>query len=202
MRSKRPLNYQSTECDCVPTSYVNALVWMLERKVHPEILKAVWTFCLDGDGRGGTSDAREEALVHYLSAISKAEPNRLPGQFRFVHVEGTNLGESEKLLNKCLDDGGCAIVSIWYDTTIRHVALCIGRERGNYYFFDSYWRYTGFKDSHFVKWKPSGFLDDSVTGGISESIARHANTRVSRGRLFCQKVRCYSMGKPSITFIY
>ena len=201
MKSRRPLTYQATDYDCVPTAFVNALVWMLERKVPPEIVKFVWESCLGGDCRGGTSDTRIEALAHYLSITSKN--GDFPGfNLNVVHMEGGPPESAKKMLDRCLDAGGCAIVSVWYDTKIQHVSLCLGRHKSEYFFFDSYWRYAGFRDSDCVQWKPYGFLDESVKTGLTETVARHSNTRVHRRRLFSRKVQRYSMEKASVTFFF
>lgn len=59
---KIPLKYQSSEYDCVPTTFLNALNFLFERKdIPPGVINAIMLYSLDtfnrkGEaGKGGTT---------------------------------------------------------------------------------------------------------------------------------------------------
>ena len=70
---KVPLRYQNTEYDCGTTSFVNALAFLYDREDVPiELLKAIYKFTLDVEGKdgvvgsGGTSRQHAELLAKYF----------------------------------------------------------------------------------------------------------------------------------------
>lgn len=45
---KTPLHYQISECDCGPTSMLNAISYLFDREdIPPEIIRNVMLYCLD-----------------------------------------------------------------------------------------------------------------------------------------------------------
>ena len=45
---KNPLHYQISECDCGPTSMLNAISYLFNREdIPPEIIRNVMLYCLD-----------------------------------------------------------------------------------------------------------------------------------------------------------
>ena len=51
---KNPLNYQTTEYDCGPTTVMNAISFLFKREeILPDITKSIRQYCLDGYNRKG-----------------------------------------------------------------------------------------------------------------------------------------------------
>ena len=51
---KNPLNYQTTEYDCGPTTMMNAISFLFKREeIPPEVAKCIMQYCLDGYNRKG-----------------------------------------------------------------------------------------------------------------------------------------------------
>ena len=51
---KNDLIYQSTEYDCGPTTVINAIRFLFERKeIPPALIKGIWTYCNDTYGDQG-----------------------------------------------------------------------------------------------------------------------------------------------------
>lgn len=190
---RKPLHYQSSECDCVPTSVINALLWMFH-DIHPEIIRSVWDFTLDGDGSNGTSYARQEALFTYLN-IASDDPCDFKG-FGVV-IEGTEAPSDKmaKQITKCLRAGGCVLTSVWYGKD-GHMSLILGEDPEYYYCFDSYWRQNQWNDDS-IEWSPDGFFNDFISNGVAE----HANTRVKKSRFLSKKDMNYSVGKDSVALM-
>ena len=75
---KNPLQYQSTEYDCGPSSVINAVSFLFEREeIPPELIINVMRFCLDrsgsdgSPGKGGTSCAAMRSLCSTNSPPSE-----------------------------------------------------------------------------------------------------------------------------------
>ena len=75
---KIPLKYQSSEYDCVPTTFLNALSFLFDRKdIPPEVIKAIMLYSLDtfnsfGEvGKGGTSGFAIEFICEWLNSYKE-----------------------------------------------------------------------------------------------------------------------------------
>ena len=75
---KNPLHYQTTEYDCGPTSVINGITYLFERKViPPDIPRNIMLYCLDqyddtgARGKHGTSAVAMAFIGHWLTEYGK-----------------------------------------------------------------------------------------------------------------------------------
>ena len=71
---KVPLRYQISEYDCVPTTFLNALSYIFDRKeIPPEVIKMIMLYSLDSfdkngeAGKGGTTGIAIRHLCEWLN---------------------------------------------------------------------------------------------------------------------------------------
>ena len=75
MKTKKTYKHyreQITEHDCVPTSFINALIYLFERKEIPaEVVRRIYEYTLDVPKSGGTTGYAIEFLANWLSSYRK-----------------------------------------------------------------------------------------------------------------------------------
>lgn len=194
---KGPFHLQVTEHDCVPTSFVNALVALFDRKeIPPSVVQHIWTTTLDTVTQRqslghGTSWRAIQALSEWLNA-------RKVGKFN-VEVdacEGEDATAALDGLSDHLDEGGVALLKV-RDTAAGsdwHYVLALAQEGDWLYCFDPYPRKNLPKDPS-VGWdhrsRFSGDIEGSEWAG-----KRGPNCRLELQRVLAEEGR-YSMGEPS-----
>lgn len=109
-----PLQYQLTEYDCGPTSVINALRLLFDRKLlQPDMIHGVYRFCMEGFnshgemGKSGTS----RCAMHFLSQWFNqyAVQRNFPIHTEYLQEGDTYLGE-DTLIVQTLKGGGCVLV--------------------------------------------------------------------------------------------
>ena len=137
---KNPLQYQSTEYDCGPSSVINAVSFLFEREeIPPELIINVMRFCLDrsgsdgSPGKGGTSCAAMRSLCGWLNEF--AAVRKFPIFTRYLSGENVSMNEDADIV-KALRQGGTAVVRLYYD--VQHYVLLTGEKDGKIFVFDSY----------------------------------------------------------------
>ena len=137
---KVPLRYQITEYDCCPTSILNGLSYLFERKeIQPEVVRNVNLYCLDtyGDnglcGMKGTTHTAMRFLTEWLDRFGKT--GRLALSARYIAREEVTLRDGGPLA-ETLQGGGCAVARIDLDGW--HYVLLTGLDRDSVYLFDPY----------------------------------------------------------------
>lgn len=109
-----PFRFQASEFDCVPTTFVNALVYLFERgEIPPSVLQRVYLYTLDTiESRQrighGTSGFAIRLLANFLSEVKM-------GKFRLAadvyEGEAVHLGEGNPIA-RCLNRGGAALLRV------------------------------------------------------------------------------------------
>ena len=137
-----PLQYQLTEYDCGPTSVINALRLLFDRKLlHPDMIKCVYQFCLEGfncHGEMGKTGTSRCAMIYLAQWF-----NQYAAQRHFpIHTE-TLTGKDAYLTPDsrivcALAAGGCALVRCHFGC--EHYILLTGLgENGEILAFDPYY---------------------------------------------------------------
>ena len=177
---KIPLRYQNTEYDCGTTSFVNALAYIYEREDIPvELLKAIYRFTLDVDGKdgiegtGGTSRKHAELLAKYFTEYANKN-DEFDINCKILYGKDVTL---EKM-KKTLDDNGVIIARCWQDT--EHYVLITKIDDNFAYIFDPYY----LKEDYYVK-------DDDVAIVLHEAFTH--NRLVKIGRLFDESLKDFSL---------
>lgn len=185
-----PLNYQSSEFDCVPVNFLNAIIYLTGRTgMKPDMLQYIQTHgndlvdylhiiqpgkkLLKEKTNNGTSTKMIKRICKYLDRFR--ENGLDPFIAKYFDKEQVTLTRLQNEVNA----GSIALVNIELDQ-IRHF-LMITKTTARYAFaFDTYY-------------KPDAFLN--VTGVIPIHNRPFAyNRRILLKRLFSETLQDYSMG--------
>ncbi|MCI2046350.1 MAG: peptidase C39 [Faecalibacterium sp.] len=136
-----PLSYQVSEYDCGPTSLLNALNYLFDRKqIRPCLLKAVYQYSLDDcDQQGrpgymGTSGAALKFLCRWMN--SYAQSCHFPIRCKTLHSKDIFLGPGSEL-NKALEQGAVAVTRCLLGCG--HYVLIVGAHNGVCELWDPYY---------------------------------------------------------------
>ena len=193
---KVPFRYQTTEYDCVPTTFINALQYLFDcRDIPPSAIQKIMLYSLDtvnvskkGEySRGsGTTGLAVQLILQWLGYHEQ-------GKFAFkkceyMEKEQIHLRQKNKIM-LCINNGGIALIRVW-EGSCYHYILALGLDKSDsnkLLFFDPYYRvrkFTG-KDSDYVEW-------------LGSNGKQEANLRVSRERLDSYDYERYSMGPVNV----
>ena len=124
---KNALIYQTTECDCGPTSITNAMRFLFEREeIPPVIMKHIWTMGIDTYADGGEPgrEGTSKASMRYMAAWFEcfAEKCHFPLKAAFLDSDYAII-QKGSLAWKCLERGGCAVVRCWHGQSGHYVLV-------------------------------------------------------------------------------
>ena len=181
---KVPLRYQNTEYDCGTTSFVNALAYLYDRENVPvELLKAIYKFTLDVEGKdgiigaGGTSRQHAELLAKYF--VEYANKNdKFDIKCEILSGEDVSLEKMLKVLNK----NGVIIARCWQEN--EHYILITKIDDNFAYAFDPYY----LPDDYYTK-------DDDVAIVLHESFTHNRLIKIER--LFDESKKDFSLLEKS-----
>lgn len=138
---KAPLRLQVSDYDCVPTSFVNALAYLYERReIPPTVLQRVYMLCLDcmfhtNEQGHGTSDLAIEFISGWLSEFRSAKFPTFKVNAEYVANEQLHLGPGNKL-STCLNSGGVGVLSVTHFDGYWHQILALAIKDRWLYAFD------------------------------------------------------------------
>lgn len=143
---KNPLNYQTTEYDCGPTSMMNAISFLFKREeILPDITKSIMQYCLDGYNRkgeaykSGTTDMAMNFLSHWLNQFGKVR--KFPILTENLSGEQVYINDSSKVL-ECLYQKGVVVAKVMLGCW--HYVLLTGIDGEYIELFDPYYRQRSF----------------------------------------------------------
>lgn len=137
---KSPLRYQSTSYDCGTTSFVNALMFLLDREdIPPLVVQYVTAHTCDlhygpQGGPGGTSFEAMAYLCGWLNDY--AAETGMPVRCKALRGDEVHMGAGSPLVS-CLEGGGAVVTSCWLG--VNHYVLLTGMEGDVVRVFDSYY---------------------------------------------------------------
>ncbi len=155
---KSPLNYQSTEYDCGPTTLMNAISYLYNREeIPPEIIKSIMLYCLDGfnkkgeAGKSGTTAMAMSFLSSWFNQYGKIK--KFPIETEFLSPEDVYISRDSKI-GVCLQQGGAVVSRVMLGCW--HYVLLTGIDDEYMYLFDPYYRKNPFKEEgvYIIKDKP------------------------------------------------
>lgn len=139
---KNPLNYQTTEYDCGPTTMMNAVSYLFKREeIPPDIMKNIVLYSLDvynrkGEfGKKGTSYMAMMFLSNWLNEFGKVK--RFPIQCEFLNREDVHISQNSRIVAG-LQQGGACVIRLMYGCW--HYVLLTGTDDHNIFMFDPYFR--------------------------------------------------------------
>lgn len=138
---KNLLNYQSSEYDCGPVAFTNAIRYLFDREeVYPDIIKYIMLYCLDsydekGEvGKHGTSASAMMFLSNWMNQFGKMK--NFPISCEFITGEDVHISQDSQILC-ALQQGGAVVLRLFLD--VGHYVLLTGAEGDNIYIFDPYY---------------------------------------------------------------
>jgi hypothetical protein len=178
---KIPLKYQSSNYDCVPTTFLNAINYLYEREeIPPEVVKTVMLYSLDtfnknGEmGKAGTSGFAVRFICDWLNQYSEIKDFKI--NCEYITGKAVNLGLKSKIIN-CIKNHGIALVRVQVNKW--HYVLITSVDDDFIYLFDPYYRKKTFNDPEI------DMIDDNPF---------EANRKVSRERVESIENVKYALG--------
>lgn len=169
---KTPFRLQVSEFDCVPTTFLNAISFLFNRKdIHPLVIQKIYLYSLDkitsrkNIGHGTTGFAIQ-ILCNWLSEF---KTNDFSLFSEFISGGEVCFGRGNKI-SKCLNDGGVALLRIHWGNKSWHYVLALKIEDGWVNVFDPYPKREGV------------FIKDRVEF-ISQNGIQSANLKISISHL-------------------
>ena len=145
---KNPLNYQTTEYDCGPTTVLNAINSLFHREeILPEVVKSIMQYTLDSyNSRGeayksGTSGMAMMFLSNWLNHFGKVK--KWPIHCKILNGEQVYIGKNSHI-TECLQQGGVVVARVMLGCW--HYVLLTGIDKNYVYIFDPYYRKNPFKE--------------------------------------------------------
>jgi predicted double-glycine peptidase len=139
---KNPLNYQTTEYDCGPTTMINAISYLFKREeIPPDVIKHIVLYSLDsyneqGEfGKSGTSATAMMFISNWLNQFGRVK--KFPIHSEFLTGRDVFIGQTSKI-SASLQQGGAVVIRLMYGCW--HYALLTGADENSVYLFDPYYR--------------------------------------------------------------
>ena len=205
---KTPFRYQVTESDCVPTTIINALLYLFDREEFPQdVLQKISNYSLNSvnsKGEIGKDGTYTDAIITILNFINSYKKKKFACKYEALNEKQIHLRQGNKII-KCINGGGVAILVVCMDNTDynTHVILAIGQDykKSSLLFFDPYYRekkkfYGESLDT--IEWLGNDYID-KIT---ERPTGQNPNLRVSYQRLNSYKCEKYSMGPKHIRECY
>ena len=129
---KTPLSYQVSEYDCGPTTLINAINYLFDRRqISPTSLSTyiciVWTALITAGelGKSGTSKIAMKFLGCWLNQYR--DMRKLPIYCESLNIDEIHIDRDSRIVN-CLRRGGCAVVRVHLGCG-HYVLLTVLKER-------------------------------------------------------------------------
>jgi hypothetical protein len=113
---KVPFRQQASDCDCVPTTFINALSYLFDRKdIPPFVVQRVYRDCLDNEsstlpGRGTSTRAIQD-LGLWLSHYKEKRYKKFAVVSKFICGDQVHLRKNSKII-RCINANGAALMCV------------------------------------------------------------------------------------------
>lgn len=155
---KVPFRQQASEFDCVPTSLINALSYLFNRReIPPFVVRRVYMECLDIESSRGTSRRAIQDIGFFLNNYSEKSCKEFAVKTRFLQGDQVNLRQNGKII-RCIRSNGVALVCVYLGLNSWHYVLGFRFENGWLHCYDPYPR-----SKKFIK-NDAAVLFDVTTG--------------------------------------
>ena len=140
-----PLQYQVSEYDCMPISFINAVSYLFKHnEIPPMVIRHIYMYSLDTVGRDarlGSAGTSKNAVRLLGSWLNSYKFKNFSVNTEFLEGEDVNFKKAKKIFN-CLKEGGVALCKIFLHGRQEHYMLTIKVEEGWVFCFDPYYRKT------------------------------------------------------------
>ena len=138
-----PLHYQVSEYDCVPTTFINAIAHLFDRReVPPLVVRHIYAYSLDTVSRGGrlgragTSGYAIQLLGHWLNHY---KTSHFSVRTQFVQGNEVDVRENGPIV-RALQEGGLALCNLYLGQNEWHFILALAVDEEWVTAFDPYAR--------------------------------------------------------------
>ena len=138
-----PLHYQTSEYDCVPTAFINAISYLFKRnEIPPMVIRHIYLYSLDTVGKnarfgiGGTSRYAVKLIGNWLASY---KIKKFSVTTKFLEGDRVHLRKGCRIY-ACLKDGGIALCNILLGKREPHYLMIIRHVDDWLYCFDPYKR--------------------------------------------------------------
>lgn len=140
-----PLQYQVTEYDCVPISFINAVSYLFNRnEIPPMVIRHIYMYSLDTVGRDarlGSEGTSKYAVKLLGSWLNSYKFKKFSVKTQFLEGEAVNFSRTKKIIN-CLRKGGVALCRVFLHGRQEHYILILKVAEDWVFCFDPYYRKT------------------------------------------------------------
>ena len=139
-RKTGPLRYQMSESDCVPTTVINGMIFLLQRRIHPRLLNMIWHISVESKGGSGwvTSQLLSDLLNTWfkLAVYDRNESDVMPFESRIIEGDAAHLDRNNTIV-RALNAGGVCCLTV---RDGRHYILLLSTDGQQFLAFDPYWK--------------------------------------------------------------
>ncbi len=140
-----PFQYQVSEFDCVPISFINAVSYLFQRnEIPPMVIRHIYMYSLDtvgNDARLGSEGTSKYAVKLLGAWLTSYKFRKFSVKTQFLEGESVSFSRTRKIIN-CLKKGGVALCKIYIYRHQEHYILVMGIDKGWVFCFDPYYRKT------------------------------------------------------------
>lgn len=125
-----PFRQQASDYDCGPTSLLNGLCYLFERKdIPPFVVYQIYRDCLDLDDARGTSSRAIQDLGFWLSHYREARYAKFAVASEYIYGKQVHLRQHSKII-RCLKEQGTAVMIVRSSRNNWHYIIAIGVDGG------------------------------------------------------------------------
>ena len=151
---KVPFRQQASEYDCVPTSLLNGLSYLFDKKeIPPSVIQRIYKNSLDQLEYSGTSGRAIEEISYMLSGYAEAKYKSFRVKSDFIVGSQVHLRQKSKIID-CIKSKGVALLRVHLTLDDWHYILAFDTDDEWLYCFDpspSSKKYLNDLDVIFVK---------------------------------------------------
>jgi hypothetical protein len=133
---KVPFRQQASETDCVPTSLINALSYLFDRReIPPFVVHRVYRDCLDIESSRGTSSRAIQDIGFWLNHYKEKRYKDFAVESKFLTGEQVHLRRNSKII-RCINSNGAALLRVHLNRDVWHCILGFRSEGGWLHCYD------------------------------------------------------------------
>ena len=131
-----PFRQQATNYDCAPSSIINALKYLFDRKdIPPFVVQRIYKDCLDIESFRGTSSGAMHDISYWLNAYREQSFKQFIVRTRFITGKQVHLRTNSKII-RCIEEKGAALLCVHASRRSWHYIICIRTDGEWLYCYD------------------------------------------------------------------
>ena len=133
---KVPFRQQASEYDCVPTSLINALNYLFDRReIPPFVVHRVYKDCMDVRSFHGTSTRAIQDIGFWLNHYKEKRYGKFAVESKFICGDQVHLKQNSKII-RCINSNGAALMCVHSSRNYWHCILAFRSEEGWLHCYD------------------------------------------------------------------